>query len=157
MRNSFVIKLILIFLSCIAAVILATYVVKLARNSNSLTYDLGSKVTDYEDTFLKNFSDYENLVKKYNIKKDLTNSNFTNSYYLASFQDYDSCSESKYKLVSSVKLEDTLNITYEVFNKCGWCKKHIILYLIEINKYEGEDPVINYSYNYQNEINCGDI
>lgn len=158
MRNSLVIKLVIIFVSCIAAVILATYVVKLARNSNSLTYNLGKDVSDYEDMYIKSYEEYLALVKKYNIKKDLTSTNFSSHYFIASFQDYDSCSEKKYKLVKSVKKENgEYNVNFEVYNKCGWCKKNIVLYLIEVDRFSSDDPKINYNYTFVNDLNCGNV
>lgn len=157
MRNSLVMKLLIIFAACIGAVFLASYVVKIARNSNSLTYDLGSQLTSYKDTILKSYKEYEKLADSYGIKKDLASNNFSTHYYLASFQDYDSCAESKYKFVKDVEESNgELNITFEVYNKCGWCKKHIVLYLIEIDKSK-ENPTINYNYEFANEIDCGNV
>lgn len=104
MRNSLVIKLLIIFASCIGAIILASYVVKIARESNSLTYDLGESSNSYSDIFLTSFSEYESLANDLGIKKDLTANNFVTNYYLASFQDYDKCSEERYKLVNKVTL-----------------------------------------------------
>ena len=98
MRNSLVIKLLIIFASCIGAIILASYVVKIARESNSLTYDLGESSNSYSDIFLTSFSEYESLANDLGIKKDLTANNFVTNYYLASFQDYDKCSELLFKL-----------------------------------------------------------
>ena len=70
MRNSLVIKLLIIFASCIGAIILASYVVKIARESNSLTYDLGESSNSYFDIFLTSFSEYESLANDLCIKKD---------------------------------------------------------------------------------------
>ena len=92
------------------------------------------------------------------IKKDLTANNFVTNYYLASFQDYDKCSEERYKLVNNVTLNDNeLNINFKVYNKCGWCKKHSVLYLIELPKFNGDNPKINYTYDFENDIDCGNV
>ena len=158
MRNSLVIKLLIIFASCIGAIILASYVVKIARESNSLTYDLGESSNSYSDIFLTSFSEYESLANDLGIKKDLTANNFVTNYYLASFQDYDKCSEERYKLVNKVNLDDNeLNINFKVYNKCGWCKKHSVLYLIELPKFNGDNPKINYTYDFEKEIDCGNV
>ena len=62
-----------------------------------------------------------------------------------------------YKFVKNVNESNgELNITFEVYNKCGWCKKHIVLYLIEISK-SNENSKINYNYEFANEIDCGNI
>ncbi len=158
MRNSLFIRLSIIFVACIGAVLLASYVVKIARESNSLTYDLGDDSYGYSDTFLTSYSEYESLANDLGIKKDLTANNFVTNYYLASFQDYDKCSEERYKLVTDVDLDDDLlNINFKVYNKCGWCKRRQILYLIELPKYSGDNPEINYIYDYENKIDCGNI
>lgn len=158
MKNPLIKKILIIVGVSIISVLLIFYVLKLILNSNSLTYDLGENFNNYSDVILKEYDDYEKFVKDYGIKKDLALTNFSTKYYVASFQDYDSCAEKQKKYVHSVNKEgNILNISYDVYNSCGMCKKHTILYLIEIDKYTGNDPVINYSYNYVNNLSCGKV
>ena len=105
-----------------------------------------------------NHKKQDDIINDLGIKKDLTANNFVTNYYLASFQDYDKCSEERYKLVNKVTLNDNeLNINFKVYNKCGWCKKHSVLYLIELPKFNGDNPKINYTYDFENDIDCGNV
>lgn len=51
----------------------------------------------------------------------------------------------------------SVNIKFKVFNKCGWCKSKMILYLIKIDKITDPTVPINYSYTYNKELDCGQI
>lgn len=160
-KNPLVVKIFIIVFVCIVSLILAYYVMKIIISSNSLSYDLGETVTtlDYKDVVLTNYSEYEKLMKKYGVQKDLAANNFSTNYYLASFQDYDTCSETKMKTVKSATVGDDIKIVYEIHNKCGWCKKHIALFLIKIDKYPYSESkkVITYDYEYENELDCGTV
>ena len=126
---------------------------------NTLAYDLGEKsfLNGYEDYILKSYEDYLSLVKKYEINQDLTAENFVKNYYVVSFQEYDPCGESKMKEIKNIEINEVINITFKVNNKCGWCKKHLALHLIKIDQIP-DDKKINYSYTYaKKSLQCGTI
>jgi len=52
--------------------------------------------------------------------------------------------------------KDTIKITYKIHNKCGWCKKHLALHLIKIDKLK-EEKLITYDYTYAKKLNCGAV
>lgn len=158
-RNPLVTKIVIIVLVVLASVLLIGFCVGIIfKSMSSLAYDIGEKsnLSDYEDFVLKNYYDYLNLVKKYNINEDLTIENFADNYYVVSFQEYDACAESRMKDVSHIEISDTINITFKVFNQCGWCKKHIALHLIKVDKFSGNKE-ITYNYEYDKELDCGTI
>jgi len=156
-RNPIAVRVFTILFIFIFAVGLIYYSVKIILNGSALAYDLGEKLSlDYEDKILKTYDDYLALIEKYGVKRDLSANNFSQNSYLASFQEYDACSESAYKTVKNVSVDNQISINFLVHNKCGWCKSHVLLYLVELDKIM-EDLPINYSYEYEKELNCGTI
>ena len=125
---------------------------------NNLAYDLGemSKVKDYRDAIVDNYNEYLIIVKKYNIEKNLNINHFEKYDYILSFQEYDPCGESKFKEIDNIEIKDTIKITYKIHNKCGWCKKHLALHLIKIDKLK-EEKLITYDYTYAKKLNCGAV
>ena len=104
------------------------------------------------DTIIHNYDEYKKLVDKYNVDIFLTPDNFKNNYYVASFQEYDSCKE-KERMVEKVEINDDIKITYKINNKCGWCKEKVLLYLVKIEKVTSDLPV-TYDYIYKNKLEC---
>lgn len=149
--------LILLFITIFAAVILFFAIKIILDSTNNLAYDLGENTNiNYQDKILKNFNEYQELVRTYQITEDLTENDFKQNYYLASFQDYDTCAEKKMKTVTLTQNTDSIDITYKIYNKCGLCKKHTALHLIKIEPVN-EEVRINYNYEYESELNCGII
>ena len=160
-KNPIIVKImiIIIVMIVIIAILLLSYIVLNDSNKNKNIYDLGEKsnLTNYEDEIITNYSDYLSLLEKYNLQKKLIGSDFSKNNYIVSYQEYDSCSESKYKTVKDVKIkEDNIVVTFLVHNTCGWCKKHITLHLIKVGKNVTDKP-IEYKYEYAKKNNCGTI
>ena len=128
------------------------------KSMNTMTYDLGEKsnLTDYEDFVIRNYYDYLDLVEKYGIEENLTIENFANNHYIASFQEYDPCGESKMKDVENVVIDENIHVIFKINNKCGWCKKHIALHLIKIDKIN-ENKKITYDYTFAKKLDCGTV
>ena len=158
-RNPMTTKILIIIFIVIVSVLLLWFCLSvILKSMSSLAYDIGEKQysAKYEDFVLKNYYDYLKLVDQYNISEDLTIENFSNNYYVVSFQEYDSCAESKMKDVKDVKINEKIDITFKIYNKCGWCKKHIAMHLIKVDKFSGNKE-INYNYVYAKNLNCGTI
>ncbi|MBE6148552.1 MAG: hypothetical protein E7167_03565 [Firmicutes bacterium] len=158
-RNPIVTKAVITSLVVILSVLLIWFCASIIfKSMSSLAYDIGPKagLSNYKDFVLKNYYDYLDLVKKYNINEDLTIENFANNYYVVSFQEYDTCAESRIKDVEKVEIGDTINIMFKVYNKCGWCQKHIALHLIKIDKFSGNKE-ITYDYSYNKKLDCGTV
>lgn len=158
-RNSFRTKIFTILFIIIASVAIGFLVYFVLREGlSSDAYDLGksSDVSGYEDVVLRNYKDYSKLMDKYDLRKKLTKEDFEKHDYLASFQDYDKCSEYKYKAIQNVEVKKAINVTFLVYNKCGMCQSHIVLYLIELPK-DVETEVVVYKYDYYSEKDCGSI
>ena len=159
-KNPIIIKVLIIMAILLFVLVLIIFSYKMIkRNYNPNVYNLGEKsnVVYENDKLLINYNEYAELLDKYNLEKHLTSDDFSNNYYIASFQEYDSCAESKYKDVGNIKIDDE-NITIEflIHNKCGMCKKNIILYIIKIDKIKEEKNIL-YEYNYLNNKMCGTI
>ena len=149
------ILIILLFLVCGSLILFFSF--KLINKSYSnLAYEIGSYSLEYKDYILKNYEEYLDLTKLYKIDVELTNENFINNYYLVSFQEYDSCAEKKFKEVEKIEIDKNINITFRVFNKCGWCKAKTALHLIKIDKIDSYEK-IKYDYVYNDELQCGTI
>ena len=149
-------KWILIILTIIITILGLSYYV-LYTSYNNLTYDLGEKssLNGYGDLIITNYSSYLTIMEAYNLNTTLNEKDFLSNYYVASFQEYDNCSESKYKKVEDISYSDTIKITFRIYNKCGWCAKHIVLHLIKIDKVDTSR--IEYDYIYNKSLNCGEI
>lgn len=158
-RNPFIKKILIIIISVVLFSVALFFAIKIiTRSYDNLTYDLGEKSDKkYEDIILTSYYDYLEFADNLGIKKHLKENDFTSNYYLASFQDYDSCSESKPKGINNIIRDNNdLNITFDVYNKCGFCKKHIMLHLIKIDNNQ-KDSNINYDYNYITVKECGEV
>ena len=157
MKNT-IAKRIMIFILCIifagAVIFIAFWALK---NSNSLYYEMDN-IDVYSDTILYDYDDYKDFVKYYQIQDDLIKEDFKDNSYIASFQEYDKCSENKVKKVEDIKIsKNNINIKYKVFNKCGWCRSKMLVYLIKTDKLSEKNYEITYDYNYQKKLNCGII
>lgn len=159
-RNPIVVRII-ILISIIALVVgIAIFAFIQIANSNALNYEIGDKKygQKYQDKILTSYEEYQDFIKDYKIATDLKQTDFSNNYYVAVYQEYDSCSEAKRKQVISAEASNmSINIKFKVFNKCGWCKSKMILYLIKIDKITDPTVPINYSYTYNKELDCGQI
>lgn len=157
-RNPLIKRILILILSlAIFAGILYLALRELNRSYDNLTYDLGVTNEIYDDQVLTSFEEYKNLMEKYNLKVYLKEEHFKNNYYLASFQDYDKCSEGKEKDIKSIKEENnTLTITFNVHTNCGFCKTHKMLHLISIGMITKTDD-IKYEYDYDETKDCGAI
>lgn len=158
-RNPIIYRSLIIIISIIFVIGIIVFAVIKIKESNSLNYDIGERDLNktYNDIIIKNYDEYKEVVNKYKIVNDLKPEDFTNNYYLVSFQEYDSCSERKRKQVGKTSVDDnTIEIEFKRYNKCGWCKSHIILYLIKIDKIKNVEGVkINYAYTDDKTVNCG--
>ena len=158
-KNPIFVRAVVITMVVIASVALIVFCINIIiKSMSTLVYDLGEKsaLSGYEDHVIKNYYDYVELTKKYGIDESLTIENFENNYYVASFQEYDPCAEAKMMDVQNVSIGENIEIEFLVHNKCGWCKKHIALHLIKIDKISGNKE-ITYNYNYAKKLNCGTI
>lgn len=158
-KNPIAVKVsVTVFVVVISILLIAFCIGIIMKSLDSFAYDLGekNKVTDYQDVVLRNYYDYLSLVEKYGIDENLTIENFEKNHYIASFQEYDPCGESKMKDVESVDIGEDIHITFKINNKCGWCKSHIALHLIKIDKV-ANNKAITYDYIYAKELNCGTI
>ena len=158
-NNPIIVKIVIIFIVAIVTtgiILLSYHVLKNGTSSN--IYNLGERDSSekYEDAVLKTYEDYKKLMGKYHLDTSLKEKDFDNNSYVASFQEYDSCSESKYKKVVKVAYDEGIIISFDVYNKCGLCKTKIVLYIIKIEKNPINDN-INYIYNYRNKKECGNI
>lgn len=158
-KNPIVKRIIVIVLCILFAVGIVFFAATKLLNTNALNYDIGERDMDkiYNDIIVKNYTEYLDVVKNYNIATDLKNEDFDDNYYLISFQEYDKCSETKHKKVNKVNSSDgVIEVEFERYNKCGWCKSHIILYLIKIDKIDNPQNVkINYKYIDDKVAKCG--
>lgn len=147
---------IFIVIAAVAIGFLVYFVLQESLSSDA--YDLGEMKDfgDFEDIILKDYKSYSDLMDEYGLTKKLTKNDFDKHAYLASFQDYDKCSEYKYKKIESVEVKKAIYVTYLVYNKCGMCKPHLVLYLVELPK-DIDTDVIVYDYNYYSEKQCGNI
>ena len=149
-------KILVIIGAAIFAAAIVTYAVYTYSINNDFIYDLGEK-TEIKDTFLTSYEEYTSFINENGFASDLNENDFKNNYYLASIQEYDKCSEKKYKTVSNVRVEDErLKITLNVHNKCGFCKKKYVLYLVKLDKISL--PInVQYEYLFENDLICGSI
>ena len=158
-KNPLVVKIcaiILIIAFVISIIILC--VNALLKREIITAYDLGEKSKIdfyYEDKLLTSYEEYRLLLKEYNLAPSLEEKDFNDNYYLASFQEYDSCSEKKPKRAISVENGQTIKVTFKIYNKCGFCAKHIMLHLVKMDKIE-LDKQIEYEYVFASKNkNCG--
>ena len=156
MRNPILRRLLVIFFIIIFVGVIVFLAIKTLINNNKLYYILDDD-PKMNDVILTNFNDYSNLVKKLKINLDLNKNDFSDNYYLATFQDFDKCSESKVKGIENIIVDkNNLTVYFKIYNKCGWCRSSKVLYLIKIDKV---DPNINvnFDYNYDKTLECGQI
>ena len=75
------------------------------KNMANLAYDLGekSKLNKYKDQILTSYEEYISFMDDLKLDKTLSKENFNQNYYLASFQEYDPCSEKKFKEVIDIQ------------------------------------------------------
>lgn len=158
-KNPIVIRLIVIIACIVFGIIVIFFAATKLLNANSLNYDIGERdmKKTYNDIIVKTYNEYQDVVKTYDITTDLKVEDFNNSYYLVSFQEFDKCSEVKKKQVNKVAIDgNTIEVEFERYNKCGWCKSHMILYLIKIDKIENvQSAKINYKYIDDKTVDCG--
>lgn len=159
-RNPIVVRITIIVLIAVLTIGILFFAAKNILESNALNYDIGEKEYNhkYPDTVLTSYEEYTSFIKDYDIAIDLKQTDFSNNYYVAVFQEYDSCSEAKRKQVENAEASNaSINIDFKIYNKCGWCKSHMILYLVKIDKIDDIDVPINYNYSYSKELDCGNI
>ena len=156
-KNIILRKILTIIFVVLLVIGLAVFVYEVYKSDNVLAYDLGENQKREDDRFITSFEEYKNLINEFDVPMQLNENDFNNNYYIASFQDYDKCSEEGYKTIDKVNYtKDTIDITIRVHNKCGWCKNHIALHLIKIDKISLPKKV-NYEYVYDKVLECGTI
>ena len=160
-KNPLIVKIcsiILLIMFIVAIIVLCAN--SLFKREIITTYDLGeqNKIEYYEDRILTSYEEYRVLLSEYNLAPSLEDEDFDNNYYLASFQEYDSCSEKKPKSVKSIDTTgEKIKVTFKIYNKCGFCTKHLMLHLIKMEKVDVEKP-IEYDYIFASKNkNCGII
>lgn len=158
-RNPLIVRILIGLFIAAIIVILVVVTVNTMKNYTYLTYDVGEKNGIYNDAILLNFEDYKKIIDKYEIKQELNEASFATKSYIATFQEYDSCAESKYKTIESVEMKEdnTIQINFLYHNRCGMCKKHMVLYFIQIGKLSSNDYKLAYGYDLGNQVNCGTI
>ena len=155
MKNIVLRRILVIVFVVVAACALAFYCVLMVnKRKNTLSenvFDLGVREseTTYDDVILKSYDELMELSNKYNITSSLKKDDFDDNYYLASFVDYDSCGEKKFKTVEDISYSDVIQVTYRVYNKCGFCKNHVALHLLKIDKVYLD--IVEYTFIYDNE------
>ncbi len=158
-RNPIVYRILIIAFCVIFAIGVVIFAVVKINNSNALNYDIGERDMNkiYNDIIIRSYEEYKKVLENYEIASDLRPEDFDNNYYLVSFQEFDECSEAKRKQVGKVNVSDNvIEVEFKRYNKCGWCKSHMILYLIKIDKIkEVTDVRINYTYTDDRTVNCG--
>lgn len=152
-KNYFLRRILLIVFIVALIGVIGFIAYKKIMNSESLYYILEDNNL-YKDTIIKDYSDYIFFTDEYEIKKDLNEKDFKNNYYIASFQEYDSCQERKVRKIKDIDINDKITITYKLFNKCGWCKSRTMLFLIKIDKLEKDNYEIEYKYESDKKLNC---
>ena len=158
-KNPLVYRILITIICVIFAIGIAIFAYIKISKASTLSYDIGERDFNktYKDIIIKDYDEYQELIEKYDLADDLKSTDFADNYYLASFQEYDSCSETKRKKVGEVAINgNTIDIEFKKYNRCGWCKSHMIIYLIKIDKLEDVQNVkINYTYTDDKQIKCG--
>lgn len=157
-RNPLIKRILILVISLVIfGSILYIAIKEITKSYDNLTYDLGVTNDTYSDEIITSYDKYQEFIKLYDLKSDLKEEHFKDSYYLATFQDYDKCSESKVKDIKSIKEENnTLTITFNVYSKCGFCKVHKMLHLIKIGIVTTSDN-LKYEYDYDETKECGQV
>ena len=159
-HNSFAIKLftIIFIIAFVVGVVYLCFIV-LNKEKSKNYFDLG--VVDnniaYTDKIVNSYTEFKELTEIYNVSYDATEEDFKSNSYLFLFQDYNTCSESKPKSIEEVSIEDNIYVTYRVHSKCGWCQRHMVLYILKVELVE-ETKIIEYKYVFPNtQVDCGVI
>ncbi len=159
-RNSFTSKIfmILFIIVFIAAIIFLGYKI-IMRDKNNNIFDLGKLDNDveYTDKIVNSYEEFHELLNKYNVPFNATKEEFDESSFLFLFQDYNTCGESKPKSIEKVSLGESVKVTFRVHSQCGWCEKHLILYILKIDKVE-DIKNIDYEYVFPTtQQDCGEV
>lgn len=159
-KNSLVSKVIVIIVIVIFVIFLFVLSISvLIKDKNNNVFDLGESNSSfgYSDKVINDYNEMINILKEYNVDYIVKESDFEGSSYVLLFQDYNPCSESKYKTIEEVTINKNINVTLRVHSKCGWCKKHMVLYIIKVDKVPN-DTSIEYKYIFPNkQVNCGNV
>ena len=159
-HNSFAIKIftIIFIIVFVVGIVYLSYIV-LNKEKNNNTFDLGiidSNVA-YNDKIVNSYEEFKELVSMYNISYEATEEDFQKNSFLFLFQDYNPCGESKPKTIEEVSIEDNIYVTYKVHSRCGWCQRHMVLYILKVELVE-ETKTIEYKYEFPNtQVDCGVI
>ncbi|MBR4230640.1 MAG: hypothetical protein IKR74_00570 [Bacilli bacterium] len=159
-HNSFATKIftIIFIIAFVAGIIYLCFVV-LTKEKNNNIFDLGvvdSNVA-YTDKIVNSYDDFKELISMYNVTFQASEEDFKTNSFLFLFQDYNPCSESKPKTIEDVSIEDNITITYKVHSMCGWCQKHMVLYILKIDLVE-ENKNIEYKYIFpSSQVDCGTV
>ena len=139
--------------------ILALAVSVLIKDKNNNVFDLGnvSNSVEYTDKIVNSSEEFYKLTKSYNVEYSVPEEDFYSHSYLFLFQDYNPCGEKTPKTVEGVDVSDSVTVTFKTHSKCGWCQRHMVLYIVEIEKVL-ETKNIEYRYIFPNkQLNCGTI
>ncbi len=157
-HNSFAIKIFtIIFIIAFVVGIVYLCMFVLNREKNNNTFDLGviDNNVSYNDRIVNSYDEFKELLTMYDITFEATEEDFKTNSYLFLFQDYNPCSESKPKTIEEVSIEDSIFITYKVHSQCGWCQRHMVLYILKVELVE-ETKKIEYKYIFPNtQVDCG--
>ena len=159
-HNSLTSKILaIIFTIILIAVVIFVSVIVFNKDKNNNIFDLGNidKNIEYRDRIINSYTDFVELLRSYNVTFEASESDFQTSSYLVLFQDYNPCSESKPKTIENVDVGDNITITYKIYNSCGWCERHMVLYILKVSKVEDTK---NIEYNYvfsNNQLDCGTV
>lgn len=157
-KNKILSKIITFIVVILILLILGLFVYyEFYNQTHQTVFDLGDRSSvDYEDTLLTNYKDYIELKNNYSINSNLNKDDFLENNYLAYFDEYNPCSEKKYKKVDNIKYDTNVEITFRTYNKCGFCHSNIVLYLIKLDKKSVMEN-ITYNYIFDKKIDCGNV
>ena len=159
-RNSFATKIftIIFIIAFVAGVVYLCFVV-LNKEKNNNVFDLGvidSNIA-YSDRIVNSYEEFKELIAMYNVSYEVNEEDFKTNSFLLLFQDYNPCSESKPKSIEDLSIEENVTVTYYVHSQCGWCQRHMVLYILKVDLIE-ENKKIEYKYVFPNtQVDCGTV
>ena len=110
-------------------------------------YDLGSDTPEgfgYQSLLFKTFEEYQTYISQFSKKPTLKESDFEKYDYILDFASYGECTDNKIKEVTKIEiLASTINVYFNVDNKCGDCELRNVGYFIRVdnNKFDELPPI----------------
>ena len=119
---------------------------------SNFNYD---NVSKYDGKIIKNYEDYKDFEKAYNIKTNLITEDFNKNNYVIVFAVNDYCGGS-INGIRDVKTHDKdIEIDIGYNGSCGPCAPEYYLYIIPIEKDKIKDnTTVSYKYTVENKYHC---